>query len=137
MWPNPQETADLVTFTEEILKGKLHFLCSGDKISSDISLNELCLNNINIILRTNRLRWVGHVCRSEGWIKKCTQHEVADKQELGQPRKIWRQCVMCDSKSLKLSKELTSSCNAWREALRNGEKPNPQEMRNRVEWPYL
>ena len=28
MWPNPQETADLVTFTEEILKGKLHFLSS-------------------------------------------------------------------------------------------------------------
>ena len=27
MWPNPQETADLVTFTEEILNGKLHFLC--------------------------------------------------------------------------------------------------------------
>ena len=26
---NPQETADLVTFTEEILDGKLHFLCSG------------------------------------------------------------------------------------------------------------
>ena len=29
MWPNPQETADLVTFTEEILNGKLHFLCSA------------------------------------------------------------------------------------------------------------
>ena len=26
---NPQETADLVTFTEEILNGKLHFLCSA------------------------------------------------------------------------------------------------------------
>ena len=25
MWPNPQETADLVTFTEEILNRKLHF----------------------------------------------------------------------------------------------------------------
>ena len=25
MWPNPQETADLVTFTEEILNEKLHF----------------------------------------------------------------------------------------------------------------
>ena len=25
----PQETADLVTFTEEILNGKRHFLCSG------------------------------------------------------------------------------------------------------------
>ena len=28
MWPNPQETADLLTFPEEILNGKLHFLLS-------------------------------------------------------------------------------------------------------------
>ena len=27
--PNPQETANLVTFTAEILNRKLHFLCSG------------------------------------------------------------------------------------------------------------
>ena len=26
---NPQETADLVTFTEEIVNGKLHFFCSS------------------------------------------------------------------------------------------------------------
>ena len=26
MWPNPQETTDLVIFTEEILNGKLYFL---------------------------------------------------------------------------------------------------------------
>ena len=29
MWPNPQETAHLVTFTEEILNGKLNVLCSS------------------------------------------------------------------------------------------------------------
>ena len=29
MWPNPQFSADLVTFTEDDLSGKLHFLCSG------------------------------------------------------------------------------------------------------------
>ena len=29
MWPNPQFPADLATFTEEILSGKLQFLCSG------------------------------------------------------------------------------------------------------------
>ena len=28
MWPNPQETADLVTFTKEIPNEKPHFLCS-------------------------------------------------------------------------------------------------------------
>ena len=29
MWLNPQFSADLVTFNEEIYNGKLHFLCSG------------------------------------------------------------------------------------------------------------
>ena len=29
MCPNSQQTADLVTFTEEILNRKLHFLCSA------------------------------------------------------------------------------------------------------------
>ena len=31
MWPNPQEAVTSVTFTEEILHGKLHFLCSESK----------------------------------------------------------------------------------------------------------
>ena len=30
MWPNPQETADLVTFTEEIFNGKLDFFVQCD-----------------------------------------------------------------------------------------------------------
>ena len=29
MWPNPQEIEDLVIFTEEILNGKIYFLCSA------------------------------------------------------------------------------------------------------------
>ena len=33
MWPNPQETADLVTFTGEILSGKLYFLCSASIVT--------------------------------------------------------------------------------------------------------
>ena len=34
MRPNSQETADLVIFTEEILNGKLHFLCSVNENST-------------------------------------------------------------------------------------------------------
>ena len=33
MWLNPQETADLVKFTGEILNGKLYFLCSVHSVS--------------------------------------------------------------------------------------------------------
>ena len=41
-----RETADLVTFTEEILNGKLHLLRSG----FSVELNEIVLldNNINL-----------------------------------------------------------------------------------------
>ena len=53
----------------------------GDKISSNSLLNKLCLKNLDITLRANCLCWFGHVCCSDGWIKKCTQHEGAGKQE--------------------------------------------------------
>ena len=32
MWPNSQESADLVTFTKEILDGKLCYLCSENSL---------------------------------------------------------------------------------------------------------
>ena len=38
MWPNPQETTDLVTFTEEILNGKLYFLCSETSSTNTVFL---------------------------------------------------------------------------------------------------
>ena len=37
MLSNLQEAADLVTFTEEILNGKLHFLCSVSYVCNIIS----------------------------------------------------------------------------------------------------
>ena len=39
MKPNPQETADWVTFYGEILNGKLHFLCS-DMFLIDIKIKK-------------------------------------------------------------------------------------------------
>ena len=47
MRPNPQETGDLVTFTEEILDGKLHFLCS---VSWDFFLQDFMQLLLQIFL---------------------------------------------------------------------------------------
>ena len=41
MWPNPQETADVVTFTEEILNGKLDFLCNPEIYSEPNRTSEM------------------------------------------------------------------------------------------------
>ena len=40
MWPNPQFPADLVIFIEEILNGKLHFLCSDLETTSSTFLSK-------------------------------------------------------------------------------------------------
>ena len=45
MWPNPQESADMVTFTEENLIRKLNFLCSV--------LNRKVANSKNLKKKTN------------------------------------------------------------------------------------
>ena len=44
MWPNPQFSADLVTFTEEILNGKFDFLYSESiyKITMDLFYLTIC-----------------------------------------------------------------------------------------------
>ena len=56
MWPNLQETADLVTFTGEILNEKLHFLCGMHclillLLILIIKLSKILINEIiNIII---------------------------------------------------------------------------------------
>ena len=48
MWPNPQFPADLVTFTEEILDGKLDFLCSaGYKLLNAWWGLDVVISNVN------------------------------------------------------------------------------------------
>ena len=44
MWPNSPQTADLVTFTEEILNGKFHFLCS-DKLRIKLIISIILMQN--------------------------------------------------------------------------------------------
>ena len=49
MWPNPQEIVDLVTFTEEILYEKLHFLCN-DNVLMKILITEFFLTYIKLVI---------------------------------------------------------------------------------------
>ena len=40
MWPNPQKIADLVTFTEEIFDGNIHFLYSIKLYLEELQLSK-------------------------------------------------------------------------------------------------
>ena len=60
MWPNPQFLADLVTFTEEILNGKLHFFVQF-------------LSNAFLVIKFWIIFWSGYarVTGSVGRIEYC------------------------------------------------------------------
>ena len=61
MWPTPQLPADLVTFTEELLTGKLHFLCSE-------TVNHAILENfmlINAKKKLSKLNKQSHQCQEK------------------------------------------------------------------------
>ena len=45
MCPDPQFHADLITLTEDILKGKLHFLCSDQGITDTLIKLMLTIDN--------------------------------------------------------------------------------------------
>ena len=80
-------------------RAMLRWMCKV-KAEDDVSLREmysrLSLQPLESRLRINRLRWYGHVERSEDWIKRCTQIDVSGCQGRGRPRKSWKESVTDD-----------------------------------------
>ena len=54
-----------------------------DHISSDSLLRKLGINNIQTLLRYNRLRWFGHVLRNDDCINSITEFEVDGQRGRG------------------------------------------------------
>ena len=70
MWPNPQETADSLAFTGEILNGKLHFLCSGSFILFNNQVTESLILDALIVNQTPFWYHIGFKRNNQ----KCTFH---------------------------------------------------------------
>ena len=73
-----------------------------DHISSD-SLRKLG-NNIQTLIRYNRLRWFGHVVRNDGCINSITEFEVDGQRGRGTPKKTWKDTINNDLRHWKLSR---------------------------------
>ena len=77
----------------------LRWMCKV-KAEDDVCLHDLysrvIFQALESRLRINRLRWYGHVERSEDWIKCCTQIDVSGSQGRGRPRKSWKESLTGD-----------------------------------------
>ena len=91
---------------------------SKDHISSDSLLRKLGINNIQTLLRYNRLRWFGHVVRYDGCINSITEFEVVGQRGRGRPKKTWKDTINNDLRHWKLSRADPANRMEWRKKLR-------------------
>ena len=99
-----------------------------DEVSSDSLLTKLGIQDLDVVLRTSRMRWFGHVERSTGWIAEVRKLNVAAPKRSGRPRKSWDEVLENDRKKLGMDSAHPQNRSEWRGCLRERlvKKPNPR-----------
>ena len=80
-------------------RAMIRWMCgvsTEDEISSSALLERMKLDDLEDVLRTRRMRWFGHVERSEGWISKVLNVDPGGRRGRGRPRKTWQEDVRKD-----------------------------------------
>ena len=128
------------TETWPMTSAALHRLCRNDramirwicgvKPSDDPSMDELHAKlgicDLAILVRERRLRWFGHVMRSNGEINRVRSRPVPGRKGPGRPKKTWEECVKQDLKVCGLSEAGTQDRLSWRSSVKNSrQEPTP------------
>ena len=90
-----------------------------DDVSSDCLLEKLGIKDIEAVLRANRMRWLGHVERSTGWIARVREHKIMRQKAPGRPKLTWDELVKRDRVSLGMDGVDPKDRQAWRGRLRS------------------
>ena len=118
----------------------LHRLCRNDramirwicgvKPSDDPSMDDLHAKlgkcDLAVLVRERRLRWFGHVMRSNGEINRVRSRPVPGRKGPGRPKKTWDECVKQDLKVCGLSEAGTQDRVSWGSSVKNSrQEPTP------------
>ena len=82
-------------------RAMIRWICNvkaNDQVSSDSLLSKLGLQDIDVVLRSSRMRWYGHVERSKGWIAQVCKLNIVAQKRSGKPRKSWDEVLLDDRK---------------------------------------
>ena len=78
---------------------------TGERIGISTLLENLNLPNLESTLLDRRIRWLGHVLRSDGWIRRSIVLQMEGQAVRGGPRKNWHGLIKEDLKIVGLTKE--------------------------------
>ena len=91
-------------------------------------LTKLGIQDLDVVLRTSRMRWFGHVERSTGWIAEVRKLNVVAQKRSSRPRKSWDEVLENDRKKLGMDSADPQNRSEWRGRLQESlvKKPNPR-----------
>ena len=97
-WPMTSAALDRLCRNDRAM---IRWIC-GVKPSDDPSMDELHAKlricDLAILVRERRLRWFGHVMRSNGEINRVRFRPVPERKGPGRAKKTWEECVKQDLK---------------------------------------
>ena len=104
-------------------RAMIRWICNvkaKDEVSSDSLLSKLGIQDLNMVLRTSRMRWFGHVERSTGWIAKVRKLNDVAQRRPGRPKKTWDELevLVDDRKELGMDFADPMNRSEWRGCLR-------------------
>ena len=79
----------------------------------------LGIEDLDLVLKGRRLRWYGHVERSNGAVKTAFDIQVNGKLGPGRPKMTWKQQTERDRRERKLSTIGPHDRNIWRSGVRS------------------
>ena len=82
-------------------------------------LARLGIEDLDLILKERRLRWYGHVERSNGVVKTAFDMQTVGKRGPGRPKITWKQLTERDCSEWKLSALNPYDSHTWRSGVRS------------------
>ena len=79
----------------------------------------LGIEDLDLILKERRLRWYGHVERSNGAVKTAFDIQVDGKSGPGRPKMTWKQLTERDCREWKLLAINPHDRHTWRSGVRS------------------
>ncbi|XP_014679862.1 PREDICTED: uncharacterized protein LOC106819790 [Priapulus caudatus] len=98
-------------------RAMIRWICNvkaKDEVSSDSLLVKLGIQDVDVVLHSNRLRWLRHVEHSTGWIARARKIEVIAQKRAGRPKKTWDEVVKNDRAKLGMDSTDPHNRSVWR-----------------------
>ena len=96
-------------------------LCNTKKeqiVSTNSLPSRLKLTSLDSVLRCNRLRWFGHIRRSELYTGQILDLKVEGSRSRGRPKKCWLDAIKDDLRQWSLLSKICQNRSEWRKRLK-------------------